>query len=138
MSQRTHSPAAKTNKPISKGNLVWKRVNKLAHRLSSKGVPESIVRIVDQIPRLTPQTVRAVNFCPAPSLREMSALAKLQCIEVLQLNMKYQNSLRLERKQTEMTDASSSKHSNSDIKQNLGEMDTHNSVRPQDSEAVFS
>lgn len=80
MSQRSHSPAAKTNKPISKGNLVWKRVNKLAHRLGSKGVPEPIVRVVDQIPDFTPHTLRAVNFCPAASLREMSALAKLQCI----------------------------------------------------------
>lgn len=98
MSQRNQSPAAKTNKPISKGNLVWKRVNKLAHRLGSKGVPDSIVTIVDHLPNLTPQALRQVQFRPALGLREMSALAKLQCIEVLELNMKYQKMIRLQRK----------------------------------------
>lgn len=58
MSSRSHSPVSKTNKPISKGNSAWKRVNKLAHRLSSKGVPASIVEMIEKIHKINPDTIR--------------------------------------------------------------------------------
>ena len=62
MSQTYCSPALKINKPISKGNLVWKRVNKVAHRLSAKGVPASIIAELEHIPVLTPQLIHAIRF----------------------------------------------------------------------------
>lgn len=98
MSSRSHSPIPKTNKPISKGNSAWKRVNKLAHRLSSKGVPASIVDMIENIHKINPNTIRALNFNQTYSLIEMSSLAKMQSVEALHLNIKYENSLRLKKK----------------------------------------
>jgi hypothetical protein len=80
MSQRSQSPITKSNKPIAKTHFGWKRVNKLAHRLSSKGVPVSIVAIVDSNPKLTPAFIRSIQIDEKMGLREMSALAKLQSI----------------------------------------------------------
>lgn len=89
MSSRSHSPLSKMNKPISKGNYAWKRVNKLAHRLSSKAVPSSIIDIIEKIPRVNPETIRTLKFNQICSIRELSNLAKNQSIEVLRLNIKY-------------------------------------------------
>lgn len=62
MSSRSHSPLSKTNKLISKGNFAWKRVNKMAHRLSSKGVPSNIVNMIEKIPKLNPEIIRSMEF----------------------------------------------------------------------------
>lgn len=60
MSQRSRSPAARTNRLISKGNCAWRRVNRLAHRLGSKDVPALILAAVDSIPKMTPQAIRSL------------------------------------------------------------------------------
>jgi|LakMenEpi03Aug12_release.lakeMendotaPanAssembly.Ray.scaffolds.fasta_scaffold81634_1 hypothetical protein len=98
MDQRCHSPIIKSNKPISKTHFGWKKVNKFAHRLSSKGVPASIVAIVDSIPKLTPSLIRCMQADEKMGLREMSALAKLQSIEVLELRKKYEKMIELRKK----------------------------------------
>lgn len=59
MSQRTSSPTPKTNKMIAKG---WKKVNKLAHRLRNKGVPNAIVDLIDHMPKLNPLSITSMNF----------------------------------------------------------------------------
>lgn len=62
MSQRCASPAPKSNKPICKGHLGWRKVNRLAHRLGSKGVPAPILASMDSTPKLTPQVIATLSF----------------------------------------------------------------------------
>lgn len=69
MSSRSHSPMSKINKPISKGNYAWKRVNKLAHRLSSKCVPALIIDMIEKIPRVNPESLRALKFNQTCSIK---------------------------------------------------------------------
>lgn len=57
MSQRSASPILKCNKMISKTGLGWKKLNKLAHRLRNRGVPCSIVEIIETMPIIKPTTL---------------------------------------------------------------------------------
>ena len=56
------SLASKSNKQISKGNRVWKKVNKLAHRLHSRNVPNAITSMVDNMSNITPDVIRNMSF----------------------------------------------------------------------------
>lgn len=62
MSQRTVSPVSKCNRMISKGGLGWKKFNKLAHRLRNKGVPCSIVDIIEAMPTIKPSALSLIQF----------------------------------------------------------------------------
>lgn len=62
MQTRCPTTALKLAKPISKGNCTWRKVNKLANRLAHKGVPASIVDIVDSTDAFDPTSLASLNF----------------------------------------------------------------------------
>ena len=93
----------KLGKQISKGSRSWRRVNKLAHRLRNKGVPAPIVDAVDSVPQLSLGILGTMDFQQGVSLQQMSALAKIQSIEVLTLNLDYRIDVDLRKKESELT-----------------------------------
>lgn len=96
----------KLAKPISKGNRTWKKVNKLAHRLKNKGVPPSIAEVVESVSCISTKTLSGVVFPKNVSLQSMAALAKIQSIEALTLNLNYQMGMEMRKKESNMTDTS--------------------------------
>lgn len=80
MSDPCPTYCTKLAKPISKGNNTWRKVNKLAHRLRNKGVPNPIVDTVDTVSQMNPSSLNQLIFERGISLLEMSALAKIQSI----------------------------------------------------------
>ena len=97
--------AQKLSKPISKGNRTWRKVNKLTSRLRNKGVPSSILTAIDSMPEVTRQTLSGLNFEYGVGLQEMTALAKIQSIEALTLNLNRRMDVDLKKKSSEMTEA---------------------------------
>lgn len=87
-------------KPISKGNKTWRKVNKLACRLSNKGVPSTIVDMVDSVSQITLSNLSSMNFERGVSVQQMSALAKIQSIEALTLNLDYQMDMELRKRES--------------------------------------
>ena len=106
MSSNYSASALKLSKPISKGNRTFRKVNKLASRLRSKGVPSAIVGMVDSDSEVNIQDVQSLKFEEQATLQQMKALAKIQSIEALTLSLDHRMGLDLKRSHSEVTEAS--------------------------------